>query len=163
MAKPLVIIPTASAGGTAYWSKRMNWYSESDPMKPNRYAALTITIPSRGNNIYRIAIIPIMSETPTPDLFKPETTTQIMMIRDPKMIRPTQHKYDYQSTWKKICSNYQSHCWDCCLPAAQIHFQNQSLLKLKLISIWVSMILTPPMLQNCRVLEEEHSHQQLLS
>lgn len=66
-------------------------------MKPNRYAALTITIPSRGNNIYRIAIIPIMSETPTPDLFKPETT-QIMMNSDPKMIRPTQHKYDYQST-----------------------------------------------------------------
>lgn len=75
----------------------MNWYNESDPIKPNPFAALTITIPSRGNNIYRIAIIPIMSETPTPDLFKPETTTQIM-IRDPKMIRPTSHRLDYQST-----------------------------------------------------------------
>ena len=67
-------IPTVIAGGSAYWSISVNWYNESDPNMPKWFAALTITIPSKGDIMYRIAIIPRTINGPTSDLFRPVTT-----------------------------------------------------------------------------------------
>ena len=41
---------------------------------PKWFAALTITIPSKGDIMYRIAIIPRTIDGPTSDLFRPVTT-----------------------------------------------------------------------------------------
>jgi len=60
------------AGGTAYWSRRTNWNKGlSESTRPNLTALLTMSMPSRGRNMYRTASMPIMIPKWTPDPFSP--------------------------------------------------------------------------------------------
>lgn len=67
-------LPMFTAGGTAYWSRRTNWYRGSDWTKPKWTALQTITVPDNGNATYRIAKIPIRILSCTFDPFKPDKT-----------------------------------------------------------------------------------------
>lgn len=67
-----LIVPMFIAGGSAYWSRRTNWYNGSEWTKPKRIALLTMIMPKRGRKIYRTAMMPKISGCRIPEPFKPE-------------------------------------------------------------------------------------------
>ena len=61
-----------NAGGTAYWSSKINWYNGSWLIMPKWTAPLIMPTSKAGKAMHLTTMIPTTSETFIPDSFNPE-------------------------------------------------------------------------------------------
>lgn len=123
-------LPMFIAGGSAYCTKRMNWYKGSECTRPRRIAPLITIIPTRGNMIYRTTTTPIIIGSRMSEPRKPVNMKQMHVftfivcflanaIYSWKRNMITHSINWMATTFDKISSHYQRECWNCSITSCK--------------------------------------------